>query len=133
MLRHQGAVLGPVASAPTAWRALDELTPAAIRRIETARARVRRHVWSQLQTAGGVPASRVADTDLGDVVVLDVDATLVTAHSEKEAAAATFKGGYGLSWLNRLVRDFPGLDRVEDGLLVGGVEGLLRSVDRDGR
>jgi hypothetical protein len=28
-------------------------------------------------------------------VVLDVDATLVTAHSEKEAAAATFKGGFG--------------------------------------
>jgi hypothetical protein len=29
------------------------------------------------------------------VVVLDVDATLVTAHSEKELAAPTFKGGFG--------------------------------------
>lgn len=95
VLRHQGQVLGPVASAPTVWRALDELTPAAVRRVETARARVRRHVWSQLQKAGGIPASKVADTDLGDVVVLDVDATLVTAHSEKESAAATFKGGFG--------------------------------------
>ena len=28
-------------------------------------------------------------------VVLDVDATLVTAHSEKEQAAANFKGGFG--------------------------------------
>ena len=28
-------------------------------------------------------------------MVLDVDATLVTAHSEKESAAATFKGGLG--------------------------------------
>ncbi len=42
-----------------------------------------------------LPASRVADTDLGDVVVLDVDATLVTSHSDKEQAAATFKGGFG--------------------------------------
>lgn len=28
VLRHQDQVLGPVASAPTVWRALDELTPA---------------------------------------------------------------------------------------------------------
>jgi predicted mannosyl-3-phosphoglycerate phosphatase (HAD superfamily) len=34
--------------------------------------------------------SRVLDTDLGKVVVLDVDATLVTSHSEKEHAAPTF-------------------------------------------
>jgi hypothetical protein len=92
VLRHQSAVLGKVASAPTVWRALDELTPAALRRIDRARARVRRHVWAQL---AGLPASKVADGDLGEVVVLDVDATLVTAHSEKEQAAATFKGGFG--------------------------------------
>ena len=35
VLRHQDQVLGPVASAPTVWRALDELTPAALRRVET--------------------------------------------------------------------------------------------------
>ncbi len=62
VLRHQDQVLGPVASAPTVWRALDELTPASLKRIETARARVRRHVWAQLP---GLPASNVADTDLG--------------------------------------------------------------------
>ena len=28
VLRHQAPVLGPVASAPTVWRALDEITPA---------------------------------------------------------------------------------------------------------
>ncbi len=92
VLRHQGEVLGPVASAPTGWRALDELTPAALRRIDKARVRVRRHVWAQLRV---LPASKVADTDLGNTVVLDVDATLVTAHSDKEQAAATFKGGFG--------------------------------------
>jgi hypothetical protein len=48
VLRHQGQVLGPVASAPTVWRALDQLTHAAMRRVERARARVRRHVWAQL-------------------------------------------------------------------------------------
>jgi len=93
VLRHQSQVLGPVASAPTVWRALDELTPAALRRIETARARVRRHVWAQLP--GALPASKVADGDLGDVVVLDVDATLVNVHSEKEKARPTFKKGFG--------------------------------------
>jgi len=56
-----------------------EVTPAVAKRIDTARAKVRAHVWSQLP--GGVPASKVADTDLGDTVVLDVDATLVTTHS----------------------------------------------------
>jgi hypothetical protein len=92
VLRHQDQVLGPVASAPTVWRALDELTPAALKRIEVARARVRRHVWAQLPA---LPASQVADTNLGKVVVLDVDATLVTSHSEKELARPTFKGGFG--------------------------------------
>ncbi len=37
----------------------------------------------------------MAGTDLGEVVVLDVDATLVTTHSEKENAAATSKRGFG--------------------------------------
>jgi hypothetical protein len=88
VLRHQSPVLGPAASAPTVWRALAELTPAGLRRIEAARARVRRHVWSVLP--GGLPASWVADTDLGETVVLDGDATIVVVHSEKDSAATTF-------------------------------------------
>src|SRR5690606_17619040 len=43
----------------------------------------------------GIEASKVAGTDLGDVVVLDVDATIVIAHSEKEQASATFKKTFG--------------------------------------
>ena len=93
VLRHQGEVLGSVASAQTVWRTSSEMTPAAMKRIEKARARVRARVWSQLR--GGLPASKVADTDLGDTVVLDVDATLVASHSEKEGAAVTFKEGFG--------------------------------------
>jgi hypothetical protein len=92
-LRHLEGLLGPVASAATVWRGLDEITPAALKRIGKARAQVRRHVWAQF--SDGLPAAPVAGTDLGSTVVLDVDATLVTAHSEKEQAAATFKGGFG--------------------------------------
>lgn len=93
VLRHQSGVLGPVASPPTVWRALDELTPARLTKVAAARARTRRHVWALLP--GGVPASQVAGTDLGEVVVLDVDATVVITHSEKEHAAATFKKTFG--------------------------------------
>lgn len=96
VLGHQSDVLGPVASAPTVWRALDELTPARLTKIARARARVRRHVWAQLAASpGGIPASKVAGTDLADTVVLDVDATIVVAHSEKEHASATFKRTFG--------------------------------------
>ena len=95
VLRHQSQVLGPVASAPTVWRTLDEITPARLGRIQTGRARVRRLVWSLLEAAGGVPASKVADTDLGSVVVLDVDATIVVTHSEKEQASPTLKRTFG--------------------------------------
>ena len=92
-LRHHDGLLGPVASPATVWRALDEITPAALKRIAAARAKVRRHVWTLLPD--GVPAAPVAGIDLGETVVLDADATLVTAHSEKEQAAANFKGGFG--------------------------------------
>ena len=93
VLRHQAGVLGPVASPPTVWRALAEVTPARRKRIAAARARVRRRVWASLP--GGVPASRVAGTDLGSTIVLDVDATIVVAHSEKEQASPTFKKTFG--------------------------------------
>lgn len=93
VLRHQEDVLGPVASTPTVWRTLDGLTPGRAKRIAAARARVRRHVWAQIP--GGLPASNVAGRDLGEVVVLDVDATVVVAHSEKEQAAPTYKRTFG--------------------------------------
>jgi hypothetical protein len=49
VLRHQAGMLGAVASPPTVWRALDEVTPAApLARIEHARAVTRKHVWSLL-------------------------------------------------------------------------------------
>ena len=91
-LRHE-PVWGPVASPATVWRTLEAISPAALGRVGKARAKARRHVWAHLPQ--GLPASAVAGSDLGSTVVIDVDATLVTAHSEKEQAAANFKGGFG--------------------------------------
>ena len=94
-LRHQDQILGSVASAPTVWRALDELTPARLRRVEQARAATRRRVWARLP-GGRPPAATVAGQRLpDDLVVLDVDATIVVAHSQKENARATFKRTFG--------------------------------------
>jgi hypothetical protein len=94
-LRHQDQVLGPVASAPTVWRALAELTPARRARVEQARAKTRASVWARLPD-GRPPASTVAGQRLPrDLVVLDVDATIVVAHSEKEHATPTFKRTFG--------------------------------------
>lgn len=96
VMRHQSQVLGTVASPATVWRALDEVTPARLKKIQVARARARRHVWKLLDAGGGVPASKVAGASLDPgVVVLDVDATIVVTHSEKEQASATFKKTFG--------------------------------------
>lgn len=69
------------------------MTPGRRNKIAAAPARVRRHVWAQLP--GGIPASKVAGTNLADVIVLEIDATSVIAHSQKENAAATFKRPFG--------------------------------------
>ncbi len=37
----------------------------------------------------------MADKLLSGWLVIDLDATLITAHSDKQGAAATFKKGYG--------------------------------------
>jgi len=70
-----------VASDATAWRALAALDQPRLQAIRLARAEARRRVWEQ----AGAPGR----------VILDLDATLVTAHSEKEGAAGTYKGGFG--------------------------------------
>lgn len=96
VLRHQEPVLGSVASQATVWRALDEISTGQVKKIAVARARTRRHVWALMGACPeGFPASKVAGADLGETVVLDVDATIVIAHSEKEQATPTFKKTFG--------------------------------------
>jgi hypothetical protein len=96
VLRDQGELFGPVASDPTLWRTLHEIDALRRDRLAAARARTRRHVWGQIVGRhGSIPASRVADRDLGKTIVIRLDATLVIAHSDKELAAGTFKGSWG--------------------------------------
>ncbi len=96
VLRDQGELFGPVASAPTLWRTLNELDTAALRRVETARAQVRARVWDLITARhGSIPASATCYGDLGSTVVIRLDATLVNVFSDKENAKPTFKKGYG--------------------------------------
>jgi hypothetical protein len=80
-LRDQEALFGEVASDATAWRALAALDERRLGAVRAARAEARRRVWEQ----AGAP----------ERVILDLDGTLLTAHSEKEGAAGTYKGGFG--------------------------------------
>jgi hypothetical protein len=80
-LRDQPDLFGNVASNATAWRAIDAARNVGIDRIREARARARRRAWA----LGAAP----------DEIVLDLDSTLVTSHSDKEGAAGTRKGGFG--------------------------------------
>ena len=109
VLRDQAELFGPVASDPTLWRALDEIGPDQRERIAAARAKVRRHVWGLIEARHGrIPASRVADRDLGDTIVIRMDATIQIAHSDKQQAAGTFKGTWGhhslTAWCDNTVR-----------------------------
>jgi hypothetical protein len=95
-LRDQAELFGPVASDPTLWRALEEIDADQRERIATARAKTRRRVWTLIEARhGGIPASRVAEVDLGSTIVIRLDATIQIAHSDKEQATGTFKGTYG--------------------------------------
>jgi hypothetical protein len=95
LLRDQAEVFGPVASTATAWRLLAGIGPDALTRLRSARATAREVAWLQAaETTGGIPVARAGGRDLPGLV-LDIDATLVTCHSEKEQAAATYKRGFG--------------------------------------
>jgi hypothetical protein len=95
VLRHQPALFGPVASDATVWRVLDGLDAAALSRLQQARAAAREVAWAQMgETRGGLPASKAAGLDVPGLV-LDMDATLVICHSEKESATRTWKKTFG--------------------------------------
>ncbi len=74
-LRDQPRLFGLVASDPTAWRVVDKVDVIKLDLLRAAR-------------AGAGP-------DLSDQLWLHFDATLLTAHSDKENAAPTWKKGFG--------------------------------------
>jgi hypothetical protein len=82
-VRDQEALLGSVASGSTAFRVIDRVasSPGSLDALRSAHARARERFWE----LHGVP----------ERLTIDVDATLITAHSEKENAAGNYKGGYG--------------------------------------
>jgi hypothetical protein len=87
VLRAQPGVFGPVASDPTVSRMIAALAQdgdAALAAITSARAVARERVW-------GWAGAPVQDGK----VVIDLDATLLDAHSEKEQASRTWKKGFG--------------------------------------
>jgi hypothetical protein len=94
-LRDQPELFGAVCSTPTAWRIVaQELPddPRGIAALWSALARVREQAWA----LGAAPQGPL---------ILDVDATLVEAHSDKQGAAPTYKHGFGFHplgcWLDR--------------------------------
>ena len=95
VVRAQPEIFGPVASDPTVSRLvstlaadIDTVLPA----IRSARAQARAAVWARRRPLAGRAGSR----DGGQVIV-DIDATLITAHSDKEHASPTHKRGFGFA------------------------------------
>jgi len=99
---HEGlhGPAGTVASTPTVWRVLSaigtdqEAGGGMLTRIRLARAQARDRAWTGRgeSTGSELPGSRADGKVIGEVVI-DLDATLVTAHSEKEDARGNVKGG----------------------------------------
>ena len=81
VLRDHPDLFGGVASDATAWRVIDRLQGEGLAAVRQARAVARRQAW-----AHGARPHRL---------ILDLDATIVIAHSEKENAAPTWKRTFG--------------------------------------
>lgn len=88
--RRTQVVFGPVASAATAWRTIEAIAADELADIKIfdALADARSRAW----TSGAAPEGW---EDASTPAVIDIDATLVTAHSEKDQAAGTYKGSFG--------------------------------------
>jgi hypothetical protein len=90
VLRAQPGLCGLVASDPVVSRLIGALAgdlPRALRVIRAARAAARERAWA-------LAGERAPGAD-GALIPVDIDATIVVAHSEKENAAATWKKTFG--------------------------------------
>jgi hypothetical protein len=83
VVRNQEALFGPVACDATAYRLIERIAadPGALQRIGDARAEARARAWRR----GARPR----------LIEIDLDATLLIAHCEKQGAAGNWKGGFG--------------------------------------
>jgi hypothetical protein len=95
VVRAQPVLFGVVASDPTVSRVIARLAADAAQvlpAIRAARAKARAAVWSRRRPLAGTAGSRD-----GGLVIVDLDATLVGAHSDKQGAAPTYKKGFGFA------------------------------------
>ena len=126
VLRDQAELFGQVASDPTAWRLLSAVDEQILTQLRSARAAARQLAWAQAaETRGGLPTSTAAGQPVPGLV-LDVDASIVLCHSEKEQASKTWKKTFGYHPL------FCFLDNTQEalsGLLRGGRAGSNTTAD----
>lgn len=96
VLADQAELFGAVASDSTCWRLLDRLDFATLGAVASARAAAREVVWAQRaeRTGRAFPPAKAAGRELPGLVI-DLDASIVVCHSEKELAAPTFKRTFG--------------------------------------
>lgn len=93
LLRGEPGLFDAVASDPTVSRLITVLAadaPKALSAIASARAQARARAW---KSAGSLAPDH--GIDAAAPLMIDLDATLIEAHSDKERAAPTFKRGYG--------------------------------------
>ena len=91
VLADQAALFGSVASDSTCWRLLERLDSARLGAVGRARAAAREVVWAQRAELSGqaFPPAEAAGRELPGLVI-DLDASIVVCHSEKQHAAPTF-------------------------------------------
>jgi hypothetical protein len=113
-LRDQESLFGRVASNATAFRVIDSLSgEGMLDCLRAARARSRWRAWEL-----GVRPERV---------VLDLDATLITSHSDKEEAAGNYKGGFGF---HPMLCYLDGTEEAPAGILRRGNAGSNTAADQ---
>jgi hypothetical protein len=114
-LRNQPGLFGQVASPATCWRVLDSVDATALAELKQARATARERAWLLRGEAGRSLPAVVCGGRIQSGLVIDVDATLVTCHSEKQGTAATYKSGFGyhpmLAWLDNTGEALAGMLR----------------------
>jgi hypothetical protein len=119
VLRDQPELFGEVASTATAWRVIDQVAcdELGLAGIRAAHAQARGRAWA----AGAHPDA--------NLLLVDVDGTLLEAHSDKQGAAGTYKHGYGFYPLVCFLDRGDGTGEALAGLLRPGNAGSNTAAD----
>jgi hypothetical protein len=112
-LRDQPDLFGNVASDSTAFRLIERIGPSELEGLRAARKAARERAFA----LGARP----------EKLILDVDATLVGSHSDKEHARGNYKGGYGFHPMLCYLDDSDG---ALDGILRPGNAGSNTGADQ---